>query len=141
MKTRTLFVNVNFGMTCIATAEVFADIQKGRAEARGRTAEYVSALDKGDTYKHNLLVGDKTDEEVLVQIVRQGLREFIREDLARDFTGGGLTAKMGDVKVVATPKWAAVVPTQSINCIHCRVLDGAGRPYKCATCRNVDEVK
>lgn len=137
MKTRTLLIAVTFGMTCIADAEVFEEIAKGREQARKATPEKLAELDKGDLYKHSLLVSDKTDEEILNQVLRMSTREFLRDYIPREFSGGGLRAKMGDITVAVTPKKV----TPRIDCIHCRVLEGAGQTYKCSTCRNMTEVK
>lgn len=104
MKTRTLMIAVTFGMTCIADAEVFEEIAKDREKARKASPEDVAELDKADLYKHTLLTSDATDEEILNQVLRMSTREFIRDNFAREFSGGGLRSKMGDVKVAVTPK-------------------------------------
>lgn len=113
MKTRTLHMSVTFAMTCVANAGVFSDIAIGREKARARTPEAVAELDKGELFRHNLLVSDATDEEVLINVLRMSTRDFMRENIAREFSGGGFRAKMGDVKVSVKPKGQrepAVVP-------------------------------
>lgn len=104
MKTRTLMLAVTFGMTCIAGAEVFEEVAKGRDKARKATPEELAEMDKGALYRHSLLVSDKTDEEILKQVLRMSAREFLRDYIPREFSGGGIQAKMGDVKVAVTPK-------------------------------------
>lgn len=137
MKTRTLHLTVNFGMTVVATDEVFKDIAEKRQKARDMSPEKIEALDKETAYKRSLAISDITDEELLVVALRMALRDTLRSDLPREMSGGGIRAKTGDVKVTATPKKV----TPCIDCIICRVLEGAGRDYKCSTCRNIDEVK
>lgn len=138
MKTRTLHLNVNFGMTIVAAAEVFEAITEHRQEARDMSPEKFAELDREQAHKHALAVSDKTDEEILGEALRMALRDFLREDLPREVGGGGIRAKTGDVKVTVKPKKVAA---PKIDCIACRVLEGAGRDYKCSTCRNIDEVK
>lgn len=141
MKTRTLMVNVNFGMTVIAGAKLFEVLARSRDEARNASPEALAELDKGDLYRHSLMVSDKTDEEVLNQVLRMATREVLREELSVGLTGDGLRAKMGDVKVTVAPKnHKRLIENAAINCIQCRVLANAGRTYKCAACRSAEEV-
>ena len=137
MKTRTLHVNVNFGMTLVANPELSEEVAATRQIARNLSPEKVAALDKETAYKHALAVSDKTDEEFLGMAIRMAVRDFLREDLPREMSDSSLRAKTGDVKVTVTPKKV----TPRVDCIHCRVLEGAGQAYKCSTCRNIDEVK
>lgn len=137
MKTRTLMVAVTFGMTCIADAEVFKELADAREKMRAVSPEKLAEMDKADKYRHSLMVSPDSDEEVLAKILRMTTREYIRDEIGKEFSGGGFRAKVGDVKVTVTPKKS--IP--KIDCIHCRVLEGAGRDYKCSTCRNVGEVK
>ena len=138
MKTRTLHLNVNFGMTIVANDEVFKDIAEQRQKARDMSPEKIEALDKETAYKRSLAVSDITDEELLVVALRMAMRDTLRSDLPREMSGGGIRAKTGDVTVIVKPKKVAA---SKIDCIVCRVLEGAGRDYKCSTCRNIDEVK
>lgn len=137
MKTRTLHLNVTFGMTVVAAEEVFQDIAECRQEARDLRPEEVAALDKETAYKHALAVSDKTDEEILGEALRMAMRDTLRTDLPREMSGGGIRAKTGDVKVTVTPK--KVDPR--IHCLHCCTLANAGQTYKCSTYRNIDEVQ
>ena len=156
MKTRTLNLNVTFGMTVVATDEVFKDIAEQRQKARDMSPEKIESLDKETAYKRSLAISDITDEELLVVALRMALRDTLRSDLPREMSGGGIRAKTGDVKVTVTPKKVAQTLTPEvgykltntlkiqnavINCLHCRTLANAGQTYKCSTCRNIDEVK
>lgn len=156
MKTRTMFLNVNFGMTVVADSEVFKDIQEQRQIARDLSPEKVAELCKELAYKHSVAVSDASDEEILGMALRMAMRDVLRAELPREVSGEGLRAKTGDVKVTVTPKKVAQTLTPevgytltntlkiqnaAIKCLHCRVLANSGQSYKCSMCRNIDEVK
>lgn len=96
---KTLKITVNFPMSIVVKTETVLEFQADRVKARAMPAEKVAKM-KGEALAgYHLLVGDRSDEEVLEIIYRKGIRETVREGIERELPGNEATVTVGDIKV------------------------------------------
>lgn len=103
---KTLKLTVSFPMTIVVKTDTITQLRESREEARKIPAEEVAKL-RGETkFRFELFTGDKSDEEVLETIYRQGLRSGVRELIMGEIQGNESTCRLGDIKVTfqAPPK-------------------------------------
>jgi hypothetical protein len=96
---KTLKLTVNFPMSIVVKTETIVEFQADRIKARELPAEKVAKM-KGETLaSYMLLISDRPDEELLEIIYRKGIREIVREGIARELPGSEATCTVGDIKV------------------------------------------
>jgi len=96
---KTLKLTVTFPMSIVVKTETVLEFQADRIKARELPAEKVAKMTGEVLAGFKLLVGDRTDEEVLEIIYRKGIREIIREGVQRELPGNEATCTVGDIKV------------------------------------------
>lgn len=95
----TMKSTITFTMSMVVNSETVKDFQEAREEARKILAEAPEKL-RGETrYRVELMASDKTDEQCFEVIYRQGIREFIRNDLCKELSGNESRVRTGDVSV------------------------------------------
>lgn len=136
----TLKTKLTMSFSVVVATTAVAKMEKQRESARTMTEEKFLAETGQRRMVIELYRSEKTNEEIFEILLRMGFREGFLESV-KEFADEDFSIKGTQVAVNFTPKVPKVPAKFPIDCIHCRVLDGAGRAYKCATCRNVDEVK
>lgn len=123
---KTLKLNVTFPMSIVVSSETIKDFAEAREEARKMLAdENIKARLKGETkYRVELLAGDKTDEQCFEQIYRQGIREFIKKDLAKEISGNEARLRIGDVKVTFEDRSVLARSCDCNACYECKIANG-----------------
>ncbi|WYW04279.1 host HNS inhibition protein [Pseudomonas phage vB_PpuP-Kompost-2] len=96
---KTLKMNVTFPMSIVVKTETVLEFQKDRKLARELSPEKVAKFKGEQLAGYHLLVGDRSDEEVLEIIYRKGIRETVREGISRELPGSEATVTVGDIKV------------------------------------------
>lgn len=122
----TLKLNVTFPMSIVVSSETIKDFQEAREEARKILAdEKAKSRLKGETkYRVELLAGDKTDEQCFEQIYRQGIRECIKKDLAKEIAGNESRVRVGDVKVAFEDQSVLARSCDCNACFECKIARG-----------------
>lgn len=128
---KTLKLNVSFPLTIVVNSKTMAEFVTDRERARELPAEKVAKM-KGETLaSFNLLIGDRSDEELLEIIYRKGIREIVREGITREIPGKEATCRLGDVKVVfQTPMRPSCQGCTQTTCINDARLSNSGCDLK-----------
>lgn len=96
----TMKLTVNFPLSIVVSKETLEDFKVARERAREILAAAEVPKMHGETkYRVELLASDKTDEECLEVIFRQGIREFVRDDLVKEIASTEARVRVGDIKV------------------------------------------
>lgn len=135
---KTINVSVNFNFRAVFTQVELDQVAEAIKVARKRIQDpEASAESKGQAKA--LLDAEATGcmDTVLVVFIKAGIKD-LRNEFVEEVKG--VFDRVSPWYATYTPvhNKGPKVPATSINCIHCRVLDGAGRPYKCATCRSME---
>lgn len=135
---KTFKFNVSFALSVGACSEVVTVMRKTREELVKEVEKngLEATLKKGqDGHRLVKLAVDPkvAEEEFFRALVITGTREFLKEMGTDDKEGN--FQRIGDISIKPRdPKVTLSAP----ECLHCRVLHNAGRPYKCAVCRSYD---
>jgi hypothetical protein len=128
---KTLKMTISLPMTVVVKTESVAALEASREEIRQMPAEKVAALKGAQKFRYELFAGDKTTEQVLEVIYRQGLREGIRELIMGEIQGNESACRVGDIKVTfqkgPKPSCQGCVQTE---CIHPNRAQNAGCELK-----------
>lgn len=116
---KTLKMLITFPMTVVVKTETIEALEGSRADVRAMDPEKVANLKGEQKFRYELFAGDKTTEEVLEVIYRQGLRSGVRELIMEELQGNESTCRVGDIKVAYEkgPKPSCQGCTQT-TCIH-----------------------
>jgi hypothetical protein len=120
---KTLKMTISLPLTVVVKTESITALEASREEIRQMPAEKVAALKGAQKFRYELFAGDKTTEQVLEVIYRQGLREGVRDLIMGEIQGNESTCRVGDIKVTFE---APMVPRSCNGCIK----DTCGRPEK-----------
>ncbi|CBZ42000.1 Gp5.5-like host HNS inhibition [Pseudomonas phage phi15] len=95
--------NVSLECTVVSSQEAVDGLKVARAalrasrETEAGKAKYAT-LTGGQKFLQDLFMSDKTDEEVVVQILRNGLRDILGET-AKEATDSSQTVRFGNISV------------------------------------------
>ena len=99
----TMKARVSFTMTIVVPTETMEHIAKARQAVRdvdpATFASKIKEADKEERYRVELFRGDKTDEQVVQQIYRSAMRQFIRNDFRKEICSNESQARIGDTIV------------------------------------------
>jgi hypothetical protein len=110
---KTLKMTISLPLTVVVKTESIAALEASREEIRQMPAEKVAALKGAQKFRYELFAGDKTTEQVLEVIYRQGLREGVRDLIMGEIQGNESTCRVGDIKVTFE---APMVPRSCDRC-------------------------
>lgn len=130
----TMKLTVNFPLSIVVSKETLEDFKEARERAREILAAAEVPKMHGETkYRVELLASDKTDEECLEVIFRQGIREFVRGDLVKEIASTEARVRVGDIKVTYEKPMAPKGSCQGCIRTECSRPEGkvnAGCPEK-----------
>lgn len=139
---KTLAVAINITARLVITSELEKTVEETRKALREfkekdplAFASRGELLDPRAQVQAEWLVGGMGTEELVEKIFRAQFRAYAATDLAGELSVDGLVFDRVQTKVSYEGKKASL---SAPECLHCRVLHNAGRPYKCGVCRSVD---
>lgn len=96
---KTLRLTVTFPMTIVVSSETCAELAADRKRIREMPAEKVAKLKGQPKANYELMMSERTDEELMEIIYRAGLRETIRSNIKSEVCSSESTCRIGDIKV------------------------------------------
>lgn len=120
---KTLKMTVSFPVTVVIRKDTLEEFVADREKARQMPAERIAKLKGEAKVSYDLLVSERTDEELLELIYRKGVRQIIREDFPKELGGSESTVRTGDVKVVYETPMAPYVEDKELPADFARWLD------------------
>lgn len=123
----TLKATVTFPLSMVFSKDLLVQIEEGRKEARKIKAEQpekFAALSRAERFKIDLFDSDKTVEQIAETLTRAAIREFIRTDFTKDFTGPDETCRTGDVRVVFENRSVLARSCDCNACYECKIARG-----------------
>ena len=133
---KTLKCNVSFGLSSVVNTETVKALEEARIEAREALQDGIKC-DGERMAMLKVFASERTTEELLELMFRKGIREIVRKELKAEMDNDETSLRVGEIKV-AFERSTSKVSLSAPECLHCRVLHNAGRPYKCAVCRSYD---
>lgn len=95
----TLKTKIVLTTSIIISSKIVEQLQKERVQARAITPEKLERLKGQSKAMHEIMVSDKTDEEVFEIILRLGFREGFMETLKSEFSGEDFRAKGSQIAI------------------------------------------